>query len=75
VNAIALYLLLATLDETDCGQDQESAGQRCEPNIAEVVSQQDKYRHHAETKPPRQAAQLFADTHGLVSTKVNALNM
>src|SRR6185312_3916260 len=47
----------------DGGQNHEPAGQRCEPNIAEVVAQQTKHRYQAEAEPPRQAAQLISQTH------------
>jgi hypothetical protein len=64
---MALYFLLTTLDEEDRGEDKKSAGQRCETNVAEVVTQENERRYQAQTKPARHAAQLFAETHRLVS--------
>jgi hypothetical protein len=53
---MALDLFLTTLDQEDGRQDQESAGNGGEPDVAEVVPQDDEHRYQAETKPPRQAA-------------------
>jgi hypothetical protein len=64
------HLLLTTLDQEDGGQNQESAGDGREANVAEVVPQDDKERYDSKTEPPRQAAQPFAGTHGLISIKV-----
>jgi hypothetical protein len=67
---MAFHLLLTTLDQEDRGQNQESAGQGRETNVAEVVPQDDEQGYDSQTEPPRQAAQPFAGTHGLVSIKV-----
>jgi hypothetical protein len=67
---MAFHLLLTPLDQEDGGENQEPASQGGETNVSEVVPQDDEQRDDSQTDPPRQAAQLFAGTHGLVSTKV-----
>jgi hypothetical protein len=62
-----LCLFRCALDQEDSREDQKSAGNWPEPNVSEEVAQQHEYRYQAKAKPPRQAAQLFADTHGFVS--------
>jgi hypothetical protein len=42
---MAFHLLLTALDQEDRGQNQESAGQGREPNVAEVVPQDDEQRY------------------------------
>jgi hypothetical protein len=69
---MALHSPSTALDQKDRGQNEESAGQGCETYVAEVVPQDDEQRYHSQTNPARQAAQLFAGTHGLVSAKVTA---
>jgi hypothetical protein len=44
---MAFHLLLTTLDQEDCGQDQESAGDGRETNVAEVVPQDDEQRYNS----------------------------
>jgi hypothetical protein len=44
---MAFQLLLTTLDQEDCGQDQESAGDGRETNVAEVVPQDDEQRYNS----------------------------
>jgi hypothetical protein len=39
---MALDLLLLPLDKKDCGQNQESACERRETDVAEVVAQEDE---------------------------------
>jgi hypothetical protein len=68
---MTLDWLLGTLDQEDRGQNEKSAGDGCETNVAEVVAQENEYRYQSQTKPAGQAPQPIAETHGLVSTKVN----
>jgi uncharacterized protein YdaU (DUF1376 family) len=60
---MGLRLLLPSLDQTHRRQDEETAGQRCESDIAEVVAQPAEHRYEAEAKPPCEAAQPIAETH------------
>jgi hypothetical protein len=64
---MGLRLFWRALDQEDRREDQKPAGDWSEPNISEEVAQQHKYRYQAEAKPPRDAAQHFAHTHGFVS--------
>jgi hypothetical protein len=66
---MALHLLLFPLDEEDCGQNQKSAGERREPDVAEVIAQEDEQCDQAETEPARQSAEPLTETHKFVSVK------
>jgi hypothetical protein len=64
---MGLRLFRRALDQEDRREDQKSASDRSKPNISEEVAQQHEYRYQAKAKPPGNAAQRFADTHGFVS--------
>ena len=66
VNAMALDLLLAALDEEDGGENEETAGNGCEPDVPEEVAEKGKERHQTQTEPPRQAAKLFSEFHDML---------
>ena len=64
---MSLCLLFTTLDQEDCGENQEAPGYGCEPHVPEVVPQEGKQRYHSQAKPARPAKK------GLVKRAVSKL--
>jgi hypothetical protein len=69
VNGIAVSVLGGKLDEEDSRQDEKSAGQWSETDVAEQVAKQNEHRHQAKTAPTRHAAECFAEAHDVVSRR------
>jgi hypothetical protein len=64
---MGFHLLRCALDQEDRRENQKPASNGPEPDVSKEVPQQDEHRYQTKAKPPRQAAQLLGDTHGLVS--------
>jgi hypothetical protein len=63
VNGIAPYLLLTALDQEDGGQNEEPSSNRREPDVPEVVPEQDEDRYQRETNPSRPASDCVSEPH------------
>jgi hypothetical protein len=64
---MGLRLFRCALNQEDRREDQKPPGYGRKPDVPNEVAEQHEECHQAKAKPPRQAAQPFADTHGFVS--------